>query len=465
MLLRLLKARGRLAEHHSAQMPKRGQGAGHDHVLAAIADAIHAKNTWKGKGKGKNGKSGKGGGNNEVSLAGRNCTQCGDYNFEHRYLCRYCGAVLPLPSWNGKGAPPSSDNKGAGKGAWGPWNKGSTGQKASGGDGGGTGGKTEGGESLSQAQAPATSTGKEDNAEAAKDPTERVKEIRAEEERLRKARSQFVDVNPRMVAVIDSEMASLSAEREQLQPLEINLQAAAGRTANARASLAKARERKETAAKELRARLEAYHAAEREVKEAEEKLRATEAAATARRSEAKIHGVQDAVDFLQAATEKVTDKNMASEVAAALQKIAHMLNGFDANVGSGAKDEGGATGAGTTAAGQAAADGGNTDGERSAGIIPVRGSSPAKKLLLEKPPTQTGSETGASSGEVAGNVHGGKGCGGAAVPINGDGQAIYAGGAVDGEVVMGSATEVARENADDLVAQAAAALGDDAADL
>ncbi len=442
-------------------MPKRGQGAGHDHVLAAIADAIHAKNTWKGKGKGKNGKSGKGGSSNELPLAGRNCTHCGDYNFEHRYLCRSCGAVLPLPTWSGKGVPPGSDNKGTGKGAWGAW-KGATGPKDNGGEGGGSSGKADGG-SPAQAQTPTPTAGKEDNAETAKDPTERVKEIRAEEERLRKARSQFVDVNPRMVAVIDSEMASLGAEREKLQPLEINLQAAAGRTANARASLAKARERKETAAKELRAKLEAFHAAEKEVKEAEEKLRATEAAATARRSEAKIHGVQDAVDFLQAATEKVTDKSMASEVVAALQKIAQMLSGLDANAGSG-KDEAGATGAATTDAGQAA-EGGIAGGGKSAGIVPVRGSSPAKKLLLEKPPTQTGSETGTSSGDAAGDVHGGKGCGGAPAPNNSDGQAIFAGGAVDGEIVMGSATEGVRDNNDDLAAQAAAALGDDSADL
>ncbi len=429
-------------------------------MLAAIADAIHNSNTWKGKGKGK-GKDGNSGGKagSELPLAGRNCTQCGDYNFEHRYLCRRCGAVLPLPAWSGKGAPPANEGKGTtGKGAWG-WYKGTAGQKASGGDGGGTG-KADGGDSPSQAQPPAPAAGNE-GTEGTKDPSERVKEIRSEEERLRKARAQFLDVNPRMVAVIDDELANLGTEREQLQPLEINLQAAAGRTANARASLAKARERKDAAAKELRAKLDAYHAAEKEVKEAEEKLRATEAAATARRSEAKIHGVQDAVEFLQqAATEKVADKGVASEVAAALQKIAQLLRCIDANVDSSGKEGGGTSGAGTTNA-VPASDAGPAGENKTVGIVPVQGSSSSKKLLLEKPPLQPGASPVPAATDGAGNGHGGKGNGGAAAAAGGDGPTMYAGGAVDGEIVMGATAEGVRDGSDDLVAQAAAALGED----
>ncbi len=175
--------------------------------------------------------------------------------------------------------------------------------------------------------------------------------------------------------------------------------------------------------------------------------------------------VQDAVDFLQqTATEKVADKGVAIEVAAALQKIAQMLSGLDVKAGNGGTEGAGAAGATATTIEQPA-DGGTSGGERSAGIVTVRGSSPAKKLLLEKPPAPTDANAGVSTGDDTGNGNGGgKGCGGGAPTSQGE-QSVYAGGAVDGEIVMGTTTEGALENADDLVAQAVAALGDDAADL
>ncbi len=129
-----------------------------------------------------------------------------------------------------------------------------------------------------------------------------------------------------MLAFVYHELGQLAAEREHLQPLEVNLQAAAGKTAHAKATLAKARERKDAAAKELRARIDAFKEAEKEVADAEDKLRTAEAAATAKRSDTKITGVQEAVDFLQkTATERVGDDAMAGQVAAALQQIAQLL--------------------------------------------------------------------------------------------------------------------------------------------
>ncbi len=47
-----------------------------------------------------------------------------------------------------------------------------------------------------------------------------------------------------LVHALDAELAALASEREKLQPLEVHLQAAAGRTAHARAHLAKAKERR-----------------------------------------------------------------------------------------------------------------------------------------------------------------------------------------------------------------------------
>ncbi len=449
-------------------MPRgRGQGAGHNHVLAAIAEAIHSANTWKGQGKGSKGKGGKGGGGGGQS--GRNCAQCGDYNFEHRHICRRCGASLPPPTWNGwNSSSATGDGKAVGKGAWNTWGKGGGGQKANGGDGGGTG-KGDGAEGTAQAPPAAVHAAcKEDAADATKDPTGRVKEIRLEEDRLKKTRAQLVDVNPRMLVFIDSELAKLSSERERLQPLEINLQAAAGRTANARAGLAKAKERKEAAAKELRSKLEAFRNAEKEVKEAEEKLRATEAAATARRSEAKLHDVQDAVDFLQqAAADKVDDKAAASEVAAALQKIAQMLNGLGARSG----DSGGGGGGADTVqtSGATAAEGGAPT-ERGFGhpVMAVCGATPGKKLLLAGPPPQhPAAHSGGGAADDIGHQPGGKGSGSATGPTSGAEQDLYAGGAVDGEIVMGQAGKNGRDDAndEDVAAQATAALADDSADL
>ncbi len=463
-MLRLLKARTRLSEHHSAQMPNRGRGqnAGHNHVLAAIADAIHASNTWKGKGKGAKGD--KGGVTSWQS--GRNCAHCGDYNFEYRNVCRQCGASLPPPAWT-KGGQQAGDGKATSKG----WGKGGgSGQKAGGGEGGGGGnGKGANAEAKPAAQGPpaaaaAAPVGKEDSSDETKDPAERVKEIRAEEERLRRARGPFVDTNPRMVSVIDSELAKLASERECLQPLEINLQAAAGRTANARASLAKAREKKETAARELRNRLDAFREAEKEVKEAEDKLRATEAAATAKRGEVRIGGVQDAVEFLQqTAVAKVEDKAVAKEMADALQKIARMLSGLGTAQGSEGGGHGKDAEAKTGGGDQAAA-----RDDRSHPVVAVCGATANKKLLLTVPqPQHPAALAGITTADDDRAVPTGKGSGDGGGDANASGQEVFAGGAVDGEIVMGQSGKHPRDDADyeSLEASAAAALGDDNAEL
>ncbi len=430
--------------------------------MAAIADAIHASNTWKGKGKGAKGTKGGGVG----WQSGRNCAHCGDYNFEYRQVCRQCGANLPPPTWS-KGGPQANDGKAGGKGAWGKGGGG--GQKANGGDGGGGNGKGVNAEVKPAVQSPpATSAtvpaGKEEGSDDAKDPAERVKEIRAEEERLRRARGPFVDTNPRMLSVIDSELAKLASERERLQPLEINLQAAAGRTANARASLAKAREKKETAARELRSRLDAFREAEKEVKEAEEKLRATEAAATAKRGEAKISGVQDAVDFLQqTAAAKVEDKAVAKEMADALQKIARMLSGLGTAQDDGKENHRGDAEARTGSGDQATA--GENLGHP---VLAVCGATPNKKLLLTTPPPQhPAALAGATAADDDCHLPAGKGNGDCGSTVDVGGQEMFAGGAVDGEIVMGQSGKHPRDDADygELEASAAAALGDDAAEL
>ncbi len=129
-----------------------------------------------------------------------------------------------------------------------------------------------------------------------------------------------------MLEAIDKELEGLAAEREKLQPLEVNFQAAAGRTAHARASLAKAKERKAQAAKELRTYMDKYRSAEKEVADAEAKLSATEAAATAKRTEIKLGSVQDAVELLQkTASDTCGDAAVAAQVASALQQIANLL--------------------------------------------------------------------------------------------------------------------------------------------
>ncbi len=260
LLLRLLRAKQRLGEHHSAQqMPRgRGQHSGHNHVLAAIADAIHAHSAYKG-----NGKGGWDAGQWRAEYAGRNCSACGDYNFEHRAACRKCGTILPPPT-TGKGSLTSNHANGAGGKAWGKG--GGPGPKAGGGGqnyaaqgGGGGGGNGTGGgngqelrPTASTTAAAATCAAAADENTEGHDPAERVKEIRAEEERIRKSKAQFADSNPRIVATLDSELATLASERERLQPLEVNLQAAAGRTAHARAHLAKIKEKREAAARALR---------------------------------------------------------------------------------------------------------------------------------------------------------------------------------------------------------------------
>ncbi len=425
----------------------RGQGRnGYNHVLAAIADAIHANSTYKGSGKASKGGGAKG---QWQQQDGRNCPSCGDYNFGFRMFCRQCGTRLPPAQAAGDSAKGRAANKGGGKGTGAPsvW---------------GGKGSSEGAASAAMPGAPAApqppvaaKTGGTGDEEEARDPTERVREIRGEEEKLRRARGQFSEHNPRMVAAIDAELEQLSAEREKLQPLEVNLQAAAGRTANARASLAKAKERKTQVAKILRAQIEAYKTAEKEVAEAEAKLQAAEAAATAKRTEAKVTGVQEAVELLQQTAATKCGDSVAAQVAAALQQIANLLGAVAAATTGDADTDDGGGGRITEATEQATeATGGGADGKGRGhhAVFTVCGDSGSKHRrtlpLPQEPAALVGVVANATTDERVGDGNGEQ----------------FAGGSVDGEVCMGNGAS-GTDDGDDLLVQAAAALGDDDSQL
>ncbi len=398
-------------------MPRgQGRNAGHNHVLAAIADAIHANSTYKGAGKANKGGGAKG---QWQQQDGRNCPSCNDYNFGFRAVCRQCGTRLPPAQTAGDGAKGqrSAWSKGAGKGpgtasAW-----------------SGKGGQ-EGAASAAMHGAPgpaptpaAAKPGGATEEEEPRDPAERVREIRSEEEKLRRARSQFVDNNPRMVATIDKELEHLSAERERLQPLEVNLQAAAGRTANARAALAKAKEKRTQAAKELRTQIEAFKSAEKEVAEAEAKLLAAEAAA---------------------------------QVAAALQQIANVLGAITtATAGAAPTGAEGKTGEAAEQT-QAGGDGGGINGKGSGchPVFAVCGSTDAKSRRTLPLPQEPAALVGGAADDGA-HVQSG-GC---------DGNELFAGGTVAGEVSMGNAGPSGGDDGEELLAQAAAVLGDEDSQL
>ncbi len=307
----------------------RGRNAGYNHVLAAIADAMHASSSYKAKGKGKdaNGAGAKGQ-QWAPTQDGRNCPNCGDYNFGFRFLCRQCGTRLPPAHSDASGPKGNKGQKGTAKGpgptAYG-WNGGG---KGTGTDGNGN---SSGQSASTSGTTPVATKASAVDEEEPQDPAERVREIRAEEDKLRRTRGQFAENNPRMLEVIDRELEQLSTEREKLQPLKVNLQAAAGRTAHARAALAKAEEKLTQAASELRAQMDKYRAADKEVADAEAKLSAAEAAATARRTEVKLGSVQEAVELLrQTASDKCGDTPVAAQVAAALQQIANLLGAVTA---------------------------------------------------------------------------------------------------------------------------------------
>ncbi len=332
---------------------------------------------------------------------------------------------------------------------------------AYGGGGGinGTGGGGKGGQepratttTYAAAAATAHATAADENVET-HDPAERIKEIRAEEERIRKSKAQFADTNPRIVATLDAELATLASERERLQPLEVNLQAAAGRTAHARAHLAKVKERREAAAKTLREKMEALKEADREVEEAETKLRAAEAAATARRTEGSFTQAQDAFDFLQKdVAAKCSDSAIAAQLAEAIKGIAKLLAA--ANAAQKPADEA------TKTAGDA--EGGRPE---SGGPHAVPGASASQRRRTDASDLPArGNEDAAAAGKAAA---GGGTCDGGSVHSGGGGE-LFAGGSVDGEITMGqndrcnkrAAAEV-DDSSDELLRQAAAALGED----
>ncbi len=436
-----------------------GQQSGHNHVLAAIADAIHAHSSYKGAGKG-----GWDSGQRRAELAGRNCSACGDYNFEHRSSCRKCGAVLPPPA-TGKGSLAQAHANGAGGKAWGKGGgfgpKGGGGPQGYAAPGGGGGGSGTGGGGKGQEPRPAANattataactTAADENTEG-QDPAERIREIRAEEERIRKSKAQFADSNPRIVATLDAELAALASERERLQPLEVNLQAAAGRTAHARAHLARVKEKREAAARALREKMEALREADKEVEDAEAKLRAAEAAATAKRTEGAFAHAQDAFDFLQRdVASKCSDSAVAAQLAEAFKGIAKLL-------------------AAASASQQPAEDttktAGDAESAKPAGGEPlaVPGASASQRRRTEA------ADPAACGGDGAGTTDAASPGGGAG---SGDGQhgggssELFAGGPVNGEITMGQSTRSNKRGAaevedssDELLRQAAAALGED----
>ncbi len=371
---------------------------------------------------------------------------------------------MPPPA-TGKGSLAQAHANGAGGKAWGKGGgfgpKGGGGPQGYAAPGGGGGGSGTGGGGKGQEPRPAANattaaaactTAADENTEG-QDPAERIREIRAEEERIRKSKAQFADSNPRIVATLDAELAALASERERLQPLEVNLQAAAGRTAHARAHLAKVKEKREAAARALREKMEALREADKEVEDAEAKLRAAEAAATAKRTEGAFAHAQDAFDFLQRdVASKCSDSAVAAQLAEAFKGIAKLL-------------------AAASASQQPAEDTTKTAGDAenakpaSGGPQAVPGASASQRRRTEAadPAACGGDGTGATDAASPG---GGAG--------SGDGQhgggssELFAGGPVNGEITMGQSTRSNKRGAaevedssDELLRQAAAALGED----
>ncbi len=434
----------------------RGQNrnAGHNHVLAAIADAIYAGSSYKSKGKGKNGKDGgsKGQYSQWGGQDGRNCPSCNDYNFGFRTVCRQCGAWLPPPRVaNSADKGQKATGKAPGTAGWNGAGKGPPADSSH-----GPGAHTGGAAPTAAAAKPTTGAEQDEG----QDPAERIRDIRSEEEKLRRSRSQYADINPRLVSAIDEELAKLASEREKIQPLEVNLQAAAGRTANARAALSKAREKRALAAKELREYMERYKTADREVGEAEARLSAAEAAATAKRTDAKSPTVQQAMEVLQqTAASKCADSTVAAQVSAALQRIADILGavttptGAATNDGTGDGAEGAVSGA--TPPQPAGSTTGDNVGEKGKGgphpVFAVCGATENKSRR-----TVAGQRNpSAYSGPAEPGEHGQR-----EDRADASQPELFAGGAVDGEVTMGAGKDDADPN-DNLLSQAAGLLVDD----
>ncbi len=432
----------------------RGQNrsAGYNHVLAALADAIHAGTTYKGKGKGK-GKAGKDGGTKGQNTQwggqdGRNCPSCDDYNFGFRTTCRQCGAWLPPPR-TANTAEKGQKTWGKAAGVPGNWNGAGKGPAT---DSGHNPGANTGG-AAPAAAAPKPTTGGTEHDDV-QDPAERIREIRGEEEKLRRSRSQYADLNPRMVDAIDQELAKLAAEREKLQPLEVNLQAAAGRTANARAALSKAKEKRTLAAKDLREYMERYKAADKEVSDAEARLSAAEAAATAKRADAKSPTVQEAMEVLhQTAASKCVDASVAAQVSAALQQIANILGAITApaataDAGHASSNADGASGELPQPAGGASTDGNDNGKGGEHPVFAVCGSTENKSRRTIPSQQHPAAHTGPGDAEQRQRE---------APPAT----ELFAGGAVDGEVTMGSGRDDGATT-EALLSQAAALLNEDA---
>ncbi len=200
--------------------------------------------------------------------------------------------------------------------------------------------------------------------------------------------------------------------------------------------------------------MEAFKAAEKDVADAEAKLSAAEAAATAKRTEVKATGVQVAVELLQqAAATKCGDSALAAQVAAALQQIANVRGAITApTAAAAATDESAGASTGAPPAGKEGKGEGSGAGEEKHLVSAVRGDTDAKSRrtlpLPQEPVALVGPAVAPDPGTQS--VHG-----------TGSGHDQFAGGAVDGEVVMGTEPHAGEGSDEGLLSQAAAALGDD----
>ncbi len=198
--------------------------------------------------------------------------------------------------------------------------------------------------------------------------------------------------------------------------------------------------------------MEALKEADKEVEEAETKLRAAEAAATAKRAEGTFTQAQDALEFLQKdAAARCNDSAVAAQIAEAFKSIAKLL----------------ATASAAQPAEEATKTAGDAGGTKPAteGPQAVPGASASQRRRTD----------GTDSAPRVANEAGDKGAANTGVTGGGDSQRgggvdgeLYAGGAVDGEITMGQnngcnkrgAAEV-EDSSEELLRRAAAALGED----
>ncbi len=202
--------------------------------------------------------------------------------------------------------------------------------------------------------------------------------------------------------------------------------------------------------------MEKYKQADKDVQDAEAKLASAEAAATAKRSEVKLTGVDDAVELLrQVATVQCGDETVAAQVATALQQIASLLGKATAATcptpGMGDDTPADATGSQTSTGGQQPTVASRAEAQpvRHA-VFAACGGNGNKSRRVDGPPIQQDPAAHAALPTDNGGDGGG-----------GRQNEVYAGGSVDGEVQMG--TDAATDES--ILSQAATLLGDGGDDL